>query len=129
MTILDADKPFPIHCDNVPGDEWLTHEGGDKAFQGGPTFFQKAVAGARALAKKAGKGWTGYVHYNLGWHFSARSPKGNICLYENHSSYSTLFTKGSQFVGRGRTPKAACKSILDQMKKDIADQQSKLEAI
>ena len=127
MTILDADEKFPVHCANIPGDKWLTHEGGDKAFQGGPTYFQKAVASAKALAKKLGPGWTGFVHYNLGWHPSAKSPKKTLQVYGGEQGYSSLFTAGSMFVGRGRTPRAAVKSIVRQMEKHIADQQAMLE--
>lgn len=124
MDIYDATDANPIYCENSPGDDVLKREGGTtgKAFKGERHYFDAAVSFAKDLAQRLGPRWRGYVHYNLGWHYCALSPTGSLKVYEDDKTkrYSSLFVKGSMFVGRGLTPQAAVRDIFRQVDDEIS---------
>lgn len=82
---------------------------------------EAAVAGAATLVKRLGKAWKPRVWENLGWHYSAVSPCGQVKVHPSSGhGFMTFFgspdSSGGQWVGHGKTPRAAVTEVLGHVK-------------
>ena len=84
----------------------------------GCTFKEHATAmiKAKRLAGRLGKGWSPFVHENLGWHY--RAVREECAVHENgpRHYWANLNFGGRQFHATATTPKAAIKKALTEAK-------------
>lgn len=78
----------------------------------------RAVNGAKALAKYLGKNWTYQVWENLGWHFSVMSPCGRIRVYAIANCFTAFL--GDQWAESANTPRGAIRKVIVKAKKELA---------
>jgi hypothetical protein len=92
-----------------------------------------AHRGAARLAKRMGRGWTGELWENLGWHYLVRSPCGRITIHPHiykgrNDGYSAFLNRKGETGGiwavGGKTPRAAVEATIAAAKKDVAFYQS-----
>jgi hypothetical protein len=97
-----------------------------------------ARRGAARLAKRMGRGWTGELWENLGWHYLVRSPCGRITIYPHiHRGriydYGAFLNKRGEIGGiwaeNGKTPRAAMEATIASAKKDIKFYQSLVDGL
>jgi hypothetical protein len=80
-----------------------------------------AVRGGAALASRLGEGWKPRVWENLGWHYSATSPCGQVKVHPSKASgFMSFFgspdSSGGRWTATGRTPRAAVANVLVHVK-------------
>ena len=90
--------------------------------------YDAALANAKALAARLGKGWKPRVWEDMGWHYSAVSRKGFIKVHPHTDWRSKRITSyaafigdisgGGRYVADGRTPEKAIAAVLAEAKKD-----------
>lgn len=98
---------------------------------------RRAVELAHDVAVKLGKGWTGIVWENMGWHTKVEHATGIEVRCYGPREYSSTVEIGSDVVGnarhihqlhgRGSTPSAAVKALRAKLD-EVADRVSVLRA-
>jgi hypothetical protein len=85
---------------------------------------QAAVAGAARLIGRLGPGWKPRVHENLGWHYEAISPCGQVKVSQSGTRSFTAFfgdagRPGGRWMAYGRTPQAAVDVVVAAVKAEV----------
>lgn len=95
--------------------------------------YDKAQRKAAALCDRLGPGWTPRVHENLGWHYSAINGEMSIredgYLGNSPGDYGLLSGPGPQIVMHGTDPHELLRNGLKQLRKNLADQQKRVDAM
>lgn len=94
--------------------------------------YNRALAGATALARRLGAGWKPRVWENLGWHFEADKGVMSVMVnrYGSSVSHTCYLNTNPQFIAKDKSPKKAVAlaiALLDAHIVSMARQRKEVE--